>query len=116
VVSFLASAFTILGLPTTNQNQAGEYSNEFHAHCQVLNAFIANKIGSGFDIACSVYGSQIYKRFTNISQLSETLIPQLTELLTQEGSEVVNFESDQVTSQVNKYFAAFEEFVASFDY
>ena len=39
--------------------------NRIHILCQITNAFIQNKIGSGFDIACAIFGSQIYRRFTN---------------------------------------------------
>ncbi len=30
-------------------------------------------MGSGFDIACSVYGSQVYQRFTNVKELTEVV-------------------------------------------
>jgi len=39
----------------------------------VLNAYIANKSGSGFDIACAIMGSQFYSRFTNIRELDALL-------------------------------------------
>lgn len=45
-------------------------------HAQIVNAFVQEKVGSGFDIACSVYGSQIYRRFTNVAQLT-TLVTAL---------------------------------------
>jgi len=32
---------------------------------------VQEKVGSGFDIGCSVYGSQIYQRFTNVFQLTK---------------------------------------------
>lgn len=44
----------------------GELNLErIHIYSQLVNAFVQNKIGSGFDIACAIYGSQIYRRFTN---------------------------------------------------
>jgi len=61
IVSFVASAFTLLGLAETKE--------EVHMHSQALNAYVQEKVGSGFDIACSVYGSQTYSRFTNVKEL-----------------------------------------------
>ena len=37
---------------------------QLHVVCQVVNAFIQNKIGSGFDIASALYGSQVFSRFS----------------------------------------------------
>ena len=65
IVSFIASTFTLLGLIKDDQDL-----NEIHLHSQVLNAFVQEKVGSGFDIACSVYGSQTYSRFTNVKELT----------------------------------------------
>ena len=44
-----------------------------HTSCQIVNAYLQNKIGSGFDIACALYGSQLYRRFTNTSQLEQVV-------------------------------------------
>ena len=44
-----------------------------HRDAQLLNAFVQEKVGSGFDIACSVYGSQVYQRFTNVKELTEVV-------------------------------------------
>jgi phosphomevalonate kinase len=41
-------------------------SFNLHAHAQLLNAVIQSKIGSGFDISAALYGTQFYRRFTNI--------------------------------------------------
>ena len=52
-VSLLAACFKFLGVIGSSDH----FSDEFHCHCQLLNAFLANKVGSGFDIAASIYGS-----------------------------------------------------------
>ena len=44
-----------------------------HAYAQLLNAAIQQKIGSGFDIAAALFGTQLYTRFTNIEQMSNAL-------------------------------------------
>ena len=44
-----------------------------HAYAQLLNAAIQQKIGSGFDIAAALFGTQLYSRFTNIEQMSQAL-------------------------------------------
>ena len=49
IVSFIASTFTILGI--------SKAKSEIHTFAQILNAFVQDKVGSGFDIACSVFGS-----------------------------------------------------------
>ncbi len=51
------------------------YSLDFdlHAYCQLLNAYIQDKIGSGFDIAASLYGTQVYRRFTNVKEMTDFL-------------------------------------------
>jgi len=36
--------------------------HKLHALCQVHNSFIQNKIGSGFDISCAIFGSQFFQR------------------------------------------------------
>jgi phosphomevalonate kinase len=76
-VSLLAACLQYLGLPTSDGES---YSKEFHCHCQLLNAFLQNKVGSGFDIAASIYGSQLFRRFSNTDILKERLVPFLTSL------------------------------------
>lgn len=68
VVSLLAATLTFLEVMPSNKA-------EFHCHCQLLNAFLANKVGSGFDIAASIYGSQLYRRFSNTAILKDCLVP-----------------------------------------
>ena len=63
IVSFVASTFELLGLLPEDKE---ENLRSIHIFSQILNAFVQEKVGSGFDIGCSVYGSQIYKRFTNV--------------------------------------------------
>jgi phosphomevalonate kinase len=46
---------------------------ELHPYCQLLNAYIQEKVGSGFDIAASLFGTQLYRRFTNTGQLNSCL-------------------------------------------
>ena len=46
---------------------------DVHAHCQVLNASIQNKVGSGFDIAAALNGTQLYKRFTNLKKMADAI-------------------------------------------
>ena len=53
-VSFLAGLLHAFGFRVTSE---GKPTKDFHALCQVLNAFIQDKVGSGFDIAASIYGS-----------------------------------------------------------
>ena len=66
VVSFMASTMQFFGIEDLTVAQRSYISSiEFHCQCQILNAFIQNKVGSGFDIAASIYGSQIYRRFSN---------------------------------------------------
>ena len=71
-----------------------------HIYAQILNAFVQEKVGSGFDIACSVYGSQIYKRFTNI--------PQLTKL--------VSHLQDLYKGNATDIQPALQDFIETFDY
>ncbi|TNV83626.1 hypothetical protein FGO68_gene7895 [Halteria grandinella] len=65
IVSFIASSFSIAGILARGNMKA------IHIYAQILNAFVQEKVGSGFDIACSVYGSQIYSRFRNVKELTE---------------------------------------------
>jgi len=74
-VSFLGALLHAFGLVITDSN--GEPTKEFHALCQILNAFIQDKVGSGFDIAAAIHGSQVYRRFTNVDCLAKRLIPVL---------------------------------------
>jgi len=74
-VSFLAALLEACAYKVIGED--GLPTRDFHALCQVLNAFIQDKVGSGFDIAASIYGSQVYRRFTNVDQLSKFLIPQM---------------------------------------
>ena len=69
IVSFIAGTFKALGL--LDALQKDEALDLVHKHSQVLNAFVQEKVGSGFDIACSVYGSQSYQRFTNVDNLTK---------------------------------------------
>lgn len=66
IVSFVASTFEAVGLLREAKDH-DEKLKLIHIYAQVLNAFVQEKVGSGFDIACSVYGSQIYSRFTNVT-------------------------------------------------
>ena len=61
IVSFIAGTYRITGLLSESENL-----DFVHRDAQLLNAFVQEKVGSGFDIACSVYGSQVYQRFTNV--------------------------------------------------
>ena len=105
-VSFLAATFTFLQMPIYDKNQVP--SKEFHCHCQLLNAFLANKVGSGFDIAASIYGSQLYKRFSNTAILKDRLVPFLLSKLV--DGKLVN------TSDFDEFNQLFDEFVAGFGY
>jgi len=97
IVSFVASTFEILGLlPEDKESKL----RKIHIFSQILNAFVQEKVGSGFDIGCSVYGSQIYKRFTNVGQLT-TLVSRLQDL----------FKGTQVDIK-----PALDDFVDTFDY
>jgi phosphomevalonate kinase len=58
-VSFLAATYKITGIFTDLEG--------LHRDAQLLNAFVQEKVGSGFDISCSVYGSQLYRRFKNVT-------------------------------------------------
>ena len=49
VVSFVGATFGITGMARDK--------GEVHRYAQMLNAYVQDKVGSGFDIACSVYGS-----------------------------------------------------------
>ena len=62
-MSFIASTYKITGLLGTDLQANLDL---VHRDAQLLNAFVQEKVGSGFDIACSVYGSQVYQRFTNV--------------------------------------------------
>lgn len=70
IVSFIASTYKITGLLTENTEKNLDL---VHRDAQLLNAFVQEKVGSGFDIACSVYGSQVYQRFTNVKELTEVV-------------------------------------------
>jgi phosphomevalonate kinase len=67
IVSFIAATYKITGL------LSAENLELVHRDAQLLNAFVQEKVGSGFDIACSVYGSQVYQRFTNVKELTEVV-------------------------------------------
>ncbi len=49
IVSFVGATFGVTGIT--------QDKNEVHMYSQMLNAYVQDKVGSGFDIACSVYGS-----------------------------------------------------------
>jgi len=53
-VSFFAALLRAFGHPLLHE---GRPTKELHAWCQILNAFIQDKVGSGFDIAAALYGS-----------------------------------------------------------
>ena len=61
IVSFIAATYKITGMLSESENLELVLRD-----AQLLNAFVQEKVGSGFDIACSVYGSQVYQRFTNV--------------------------------------------------
>lgn len=42
-----------------------------HGLCQIANAYVQQKVGSGFDIAAALYGSIKYKRFTQVDAVKE---------------------------------------------
>ncbi|CDW80405.1 phosphomevalonate kinase [Stylonychia lemnae] len=70
ITSFLASTlqlFQIIDIQSTKDHDL----KLLHIYSQILNAFVQEKVGSGFDIACSIYGSQIYRRFTNVKDLND---------------------------------------------
>ena len=73
-----------------------------------MNAFIANKVGSGFDIAASIYGSQLYKRFSNTAILKDRLVPFLLSKL-EDGKLVYK-------SDFEEFNQLFKEFVSGFGY
>ena len=64
-VSFTAAWYIAYKNGNVGVFDSNENLSEMHVFAQCLNAFIQNKIGSGFDIACAVNGSQVYRRFTN---------------------------------------------------
>lgn len=103
---FMVSAFTNIPLTVGVLEQIDvEFMSEqnlemIHLICQISNAFIQNKIGSGFDIACAIYGSQIYRRFTN-----KTLI-----------MELVDFIKSTQTFDQNKIINKLIEIRETFDY
>jgi len=103
---FMVSAFTNIPLTVGVLEQIDvEFMSEqnlemIHLICQISNAFIQNKIGSGFDIACAIYGSQVYRRFTN-----KTLI-----------MELVDFIKSAKTFDQNKIISKLIEIRETFDY
>ena len=44
-----------------------------HGLCQIANAFVQQKVGSGFDIAAALYGSILYKRFTGVDAVKQVV-------------------------------------------
>lgn len=76
IVSFVAATLTLVNDGVTvfkkSEDDGDGDGREvvIHRYAQVLNALVQEKVGSGFDIACSVYGSQVYRRFTNVEQLT----------------------------------------------
>jgi len=94
IVSFVASTFTLLGL--------AKGKDEIHMHSQALNAYVQEKVGSGFDIACSVFGSQTYSRFTNVKELMA-----LVQVLQ-------SMDSDSFAEALNRFLSTFDFKLRSF--
>ena len=114
VVAFVAAAYQFYGLEDiTDICRSYLSSIEFHCACQILNAFIQNKVGSGFDIAASIYGSQIYRRFSNTKDLSDviTFLNDLFKAQDENDGRIVVGKSD-----VEKYRELFGKFVQGFDF
>jgi len=74
-----------------------------------LNAFLAAKVGSGFDIAASIYGSQLYRRFSNVDTLKNDLVPFLQSLT---STNSVTFSKATLT----RFRTLFGTFEKAFDY
>jgi phosphomevalonate kinase len=62
IVSFTTAWY--LAVHGKSEVQDDQELRHLHIVCQVVNACIQNKIGSGFDIACALYGSQVFSRFS----------------------------------------------------
>jgi phosphomevalonate kinase len=67
LVGSLLQFFGVISLQTPTQSENNH--RIVHNLAQLVHAVAQGKIGSGFDVAAAVYGSQIYRRF------SDTLIP-----------------------------------------
>ena len=78
-----------------------------------MNAFLANKVGSGFDIAASIYGSQLYRRFSNTSILKDSLVPFLLNRQQLNAAANTNILTQENFFEFRKLFG---EFVSGFDY
>ena len=77
-----------------------------------MNAFLANKVGSGFDIAASIYGSQLYRRFSNTDILRDRLVPFLNDLFESQNKGVVKI----VEEKMAEFQSMLREFINGFDY
>ena len=112
VVAFVAATHQFYGIEDIADACRSYLSSiEFHCSCQILNAFIQNKVGSGFDIAASIYGSQIYRRFSNTQDLSD-VITFLNALFNEkDAGKIVVSKAD-----IEKYRELFGKFVQGFDF
>ena len=57
IVSFLAATLSYFNIIEYSSPDCEQQLTRLHVYSQILNAFVQEKIGSGFDIACAVYGS-----------------------------------------------------------
>jgi ERG8-type phosphomevalonate kinase len=69
LVGSLLQFFGIIDLKSTSLTQRETDRSVIHNLSQLIHSVAQGKIGSGFDVAAAVYGSQIYRRF------SESKIP-----------------------------------------
>jgi phosphomevalonate kinase len=67
LVGVLLQWFEVIALPTAEQangSGAAESRRIVHNLSQLVHANAQGKIGSGFDVAAAVYGTQLYRRFS----------------------------------------------------
>jgi phosphomevalonate kinase len=67
VTSLISALLEYVGLTHMRAlGQNGEQSEREMVHrlSQMCHCFAQGKVGSGFDVACAVYGSQLYSRFS----------------------------------------------------
>ena len=99
LVGGLLGWFKVIQLDATSDNvRFAEDRRILHNLAQLAHAVAQGKIGSGFDVAAAVYGSQTYKRF------SPEVILSITQLISQSLSQLVGESVGQSASEsVSKF-------------
>lgn len=85
----------------TSQLGSGEFMQRVHNLAQLHNSYLSQKVGSGFDIATCVFGSQIFERSASLKSNIESL------LATQDmSSQLSAFLSNKFTGDVQPFSLA----------